>query len=162
VPAVDGAYEAGQGRNTGEARAVVEEAATLIAQTNDRSIGIVAVNKAQSELIESMNGRACRVRPRDTGLSQAWEDTLESSSSRTLKTFRADERDFILISTVLWKDRRRSVPSGILADQQRYGHRRLNVLFTRAKRRLALFTSLDHSQIVADGKQRGVRVLRSS
>ena len=41
-----------------------------------------------------------------------------------------------------------------------YGHRRLNVLFTRAKCRLALFTSLDYSQIVADGKQRGVRVLK--
>src|ERR1700682_5231746 len=41
-----------------------------------------------------------------------------------------------------------------------YGHRRLNVLFTRAKRRLALFTSLDSSQILPEGKQRGVRVLK--
>ena len=41
-----------------------------------------------------------------------------------------------------------------------YGHRRLNVLFTRAKRKLTVFTSLDHAQIVAEGKQRGVRVLK--
>jgi very-short-patch-repair endonuclease len=34
------------------------------------------------------------------------------------------------------------------------------VLFTRAKRKLTIFTSLDHSQIVAEGKQRGVRVLK--
>jgi len=33
-------------------------------------------------------------------------------------------------------------------------------LFTRAKRKLCIFTSLDHSLIVADGKHRGVRVLK--
>jgi superfamily I DNA and/or RNA helicase len=62
----DGEYEAGQGRNPVEARAIVSEAATLMRRRIDRSIGIVAVNKAQSELIESLmdelaasNARAC-------------------------------------------------------------------------------------------------------
>ena len=41
-----------------------------------------------------------------------------------------------------------------------YGHRRLNVLFTRAKCKLTVFTTLDHGQIVADGNSRGVRVLK--
>src|SRR3981081_4124969 len=43
---VDGVDETGQGRNTDEARAIVEEAAALMRKRNDRSIGIVAVNKA--------------------------------------------------------------------------------------------------------------------
>src|SRR6202000_1458364 len=49
---VDGNYEAGQGRNLDEAKAIVAEAARLIKKRMDRSIGIVAVNQAQSDLIE--------------------------------------------------------------------------------------------------------------
>jgi len=47
---VDGAYEAGQGRNPSEAMAVVAEAAKLMRERIDRSIGIVAVNQPQRDL----------------------------------------------------------------------------------------------------------------
>ncbi len=42
------------------------------------------------------------------------------------------------------------------------GHRRLNVLFTRAKRKMVIFASLQPEQIVIDPDRtaRGVRVLR--
>src|SRR5260370_20023038 len=88
------------------------------------------------------------------------EGTLEEFFVKNLENVQGDERDFILISTVYGKTAEGVFHQNFGPINKAYGHRRLNVLFTRSKRRLALFTSLDHSQIVADGKQRGVRVLK--
>lgn len=157
---VDGAYEAGQGRNTGEARVIVEEAAALMRKRIDRSIEIVAVNKAQATLIEGMMDELAAGDPDIQAYRQAWDGTLEEFFVKNLENVQGDERDFILISTVYGKTAEGVFHQNFGPINKAYGHRRLNVLFTRAKRRLALFTSLDHSQIVAEGKQRGVRVLK--
>jgi len=71
-----------------------------------------------------------------------------------------DERDIILISTVYGRTVDGVFHQNFGPINRAYGHRRLNVLFTRAKRKLIVFTSLDHAQIIAEGKQRGVRVLK--
>lgn len=156
----DGGYEAGQGRNPEEARAIVAEAAALMRKRIDRSIGIVAVNKAQSELIESMMDELAASDPEIQAYRQHWDGTLESFFVKNLENVQGDERDIILVSTVYGKTAEGVFHQNFGPINKAYGHRRLNVLFTRAKRRLALFTSLDPSQIVADGKQRGVRVLK--
>ncbi len=156
----DGAYEAGQGRNTAEAKAIVEEAAGLMRRRIDRSIGIVAVNKAQSELIEGMMDELAASDPDVQAYRQHWDGTLEEFFVKNLENVQGDERDIILVSTVYGKTAEGIFHQNFGPINKAYGHRRLNVLFTRAKRRLALFTSLDHSQIVAEGKQRGVRVLK--
>ena len=51
---INGAYEVGHGRNLEEARAIVEEAASLMRAQMDRSIGIVAMNQAQPDVIETL------------------------------------------------------------------------------------------------------------
>lgn len=156
----DGGYEAGQGRNPEEARAIVAEAAALMRKRIDRSIGIVAVNKAQSELIESLMDELAASDPEIQAFRQHWDGTLEAFFVKNLENVQGDERDIILISTVYGKTAEGVFHQNFGPINKAYGHRRLNVLFTRAKRRLALFTSLDPSQIVAEGKQRGVRVLK--
>ncbi len=156
----DGGYEAGQGRNPVEARAIVSEAATLMRRRIDRSIGIVAVNKAQSELIESLMDELAASDPEIQAYRQHWDGTLEAFFVKNLENVQGDERDIILVSTVYGKTAEGVFHQNFGPINKAYGHRRLNVLFTRAKRRLALFTSLDPSQIVAEGKQRGVRVLK--
>ena len=98
---VDGAYEAGQGRNISEAKAVVEEAAALMRKRIDRSIGIVAVNKAQSELIEGMMDELAASDPEVQAYRETWEGTLETFLVKNLENVQGDERDFILISTVV-------------------------------------------------------------
>jgi hypothetical protein len=70
---VEGAYEVGQGRNRIEAEAVVEEAARLMRAHLDRSLGIVAINQAQSDLIENTHGSTCRFRSRVAGLQTEME-----------------------------------------------------------------------------------------
>jgi very-short-patch-repair endonuclease len=156
----EGGYEAGQGRNPTEAKAIVAEAAALMRKRIDRSIGIVAVNKAQSELIEGMMDELAASDPHIQAYRQHWDGTLESFFVKNLENVQGDERDIILVSTVYGKTVEGVFHQNFGPINKAYGHRRLNVLFTRAKRRLALFTSLDPSQIVAEGKQRGVRVLK--
>ncbi|OSJ29693.1 hypothetical protein BSZ19_26165 [Bradyrhizobium japonicum] len=156
----DGGYEAGQGRNPLEAQAIVAEAAALMRRRIDRSIGIVAVNKAQSELIETLMDEVAASDPEIQAYRQRWDDTLESFFVKNLENVQGDERDIILVSTVYGRTAEGIFHQNFGPINKAYGHRRLNVLFTRAKRRLALFTSLDPSQILPEGKQRGVRVLK--
>ena len=157
---VNGAYETGQGRNPEEARAIVEEAARLMRARTDRSIGIVAVNKAQADLISTLIDEMTASDPALQAYRTHWEDKLEYFFVKNLENVQGDERDIILVSTVYGKTAEGVFHQKFGPITRDFGHRRLNVLFTRAKRRLALFTTLDHTEIVAEGKKRGVRVLK--
>jgi hypothetical protein len=157
---INGAYEPGQARNLGEANAIVDEAAALMRDRIDRSIGIVAVNQAQSDLIERLMDDRAASDPDIQAYRQAWSGKLEDFFIKNLENVQGDERDIILISTVYGRTADGVFHQNFGPINRTHGHRRLNVLFTRAKRKLTLFTSLDHAQIVADGKQRGVRVLK--
>jgi very-short-patch-repair endonuclease len=157
---VDGIYETGQGRNVPEARAIVEHAAGLMRASVAHSIGIVSVNKAQSELIQSLLDELVASDPAIQAYQERWSETLEPLFVKNLENVQGDERDIILISTVYGKTADGAFHQRFGPINSAFGHRRLNVLFTRAKRRLGLLTSLDPAQIVSDGKARGVRVLK--
>ncbi|MCC6947020.1 MAG: DUF4011 domain-containing protein [Bradyrhizobiaceae bacterium] len=157
---IDGAYEVGQGRNQEEARAIVEEAAELMRKHLNRSIGIVAVNQAQRDLIETLMDERAAMDPDIQAYRQEWDGKLEDFFIKNLENVQGDERDIILISTVYGRTAEGVFHQNFGPINRAYGHRRLNVLFTRAKRKLTIFTSLDHAQIVADGHRRGVRVLK--
>jgi len=73
---VDGAYEAGQGRNQAEARAIVDEAANLMRERIDHSIGIVAVNQAQRDLIEKFMDEIAASDVEVQAYRQAWSGKL--------------------------------------------------------------------------------------
>lgn len=157
---VEGAYEVGQGRNLEEARAVVEEAAGLMRARADRSIGIVAMNQAQRDLIETLMDERAAADPDIQAYRERWDGNLEDFFVKNLENVQGDERDIILISTVYGPTAEGVFHQHFGPLNRAYGHRRLNVLFTRAKRKLTVFTSLDHARIVADGSRRGVRVLK--
>jgi hypothetical protein len=90
-------------------------------------------------------------------------DGLEPFFVKNLERVQGDERDVIFISTVYGPAR----AGGVVA--QRFGpingaagHRRLNVLFSRAKRQLNLFTSMRPADVRPDHQSRpGVRVLKA-
>lgn len=157
---IDGHYEVGQGRNRQEAAAIVEEAAALMRARLDQSIGIVAVNQAQRDLIETLMDERTASDPDIQAYRQEWSGKLEDFFIKNLENVQGDERDIILISTVYGRTAEGVFHQHFWPINKAYGHRRLNVLFTRAKRKLTVFTSLDHAQIVADGNRRGVRVLK--
>lgn len=157
---IDGAYEVGQGRNPEEARAIVEEVAALMKTRMDRSIGVVAMNQAQRDLIETLMDERTAADPDIQAYREKWGGDLEDFFIKNLENVQGDERDIILISTVYGSTAEGVFHQNFGPLNRAYGHRRLNVLFTRAKRKLTVFTSLDHGRIVADGSRRGVRVLK--
>jgi hypothetical protein len=78
---IDGHYEVGQGRNRQEAAAIVEEAAELMRARLDRSIGIVAVNQAQRDLIETLMDERTASDPDIQAYRQEWSGKLVDSTT---------------------------------------------------------------------------------
>jgi hypothetical protein len=157
---INGIYDVGQARNLEEARAIAEEAATLMRARVDRSIGIVAMNQAQRDLIETLIDEKTASDPDMQAYREKWSGDLEDFFIKNLENVQGDERDIMLISTVYGRTAEGVFHQHFGSIDRAYGHHRLNVLFTRAKRKLTVFTSLDHSQIVADENRRGARVLK--
>src|SRR5271165_1382143 len=127
------------------------------------SHGVVAMNQPQRELIEAEIERLTDRSIEALEYREYWESRLEPPFVKNLENVQGDERDVIFISlgwgrTVEGAIHQRFFPINRRED----GHRRLNVLFTRAKRKLVLFVSLRPEDIVVNPERTaaGVRVLR--
>jgi very-short-patch-repair endonuclease len=91
------------------------------------------------------------------------EEQGEPFIIKNLENIQGDERDFVLISLTYGPG-----PNKTVVDQRfgpinkAQGHRRLNVLFSRARRRIGLFTSMNSRDVrPAQTSKEGVRVLRA-
>ncbi len=113
----------------------------------DRSLGVVAMNEAQAseigEQLEMLSAQHEELRRR-----LELKDTSEELFVKSLEKVQGDERDTIVVSCTYGP----SEPGGPVAMRfgpinQQGGHRRLNVLFTRAKRAIELVTSIESHQI---------------
>lgn len=113
----------------------------------DRSLGVVAMNEAQaseiSEQLELLSTHHEELRRR-----LALKDSSEGLFVKALEKVQGDERDTIVISTTYGP----AEPGGRVAMSlgpitKEGGHRRLNVLFTRAKRAIELVTSMESHQV---------------
>ncbi|MBO6826470.1 MAG: GreA/GreB family elongation factor [Sneathiella sp.] len=119
-----------------------------------RSLGVVALNKAQAGLIEQEIEYARFRHSHMQKYFEYWElvnDGLESFFVKNLENVQGDERDVIFISTVYGADSEGVKPA------QRFGpingaagKRRLNVLFSRAKEQIVTFTSLNSTDITLE------------
>jgi very-short-patch-repair endonuclease len=73
-----------------------------------------------------------------------------------------DERDVIFVSTVYGKDSAGNFYQRLGPLNGAYGHRRLNVLFTRAKQQVRLFTSIKSGDLRVEPTTRsGVKALKN-
>ena len=70
---------------------------------------------------------------------------------KNLENVKGDERDIIIISTVYGKDENGNMRLIFPLINTKSGHRRLNVLFTRAKSKVVLVTSMTPSDIKLEG-----------
>jgi very-short-patch-repair endonuclease len=157
---VGGVYHAGT--NPLEAEAIVAGAIEHMHRHPERSLGLVALNQTQRELIHEEVERAIKNDDAAAAFIAKWQETLEPFFVKNLENVQGDERDVIMISTVYGSDR----ASGHVMQRfgpitQATGHRRLNVLFTRAKEQTIVNTSMTSDQIRADkGVSWGVRALK--
>lgn len=149
--------------NLREAKRVVEAVVEHIATRPNESLGIVTLNIKQRDLIaELLDERLRAVREADA-YREHWAVEGQPLFIKNLENVQGDERDAIVISTTFGK------PAGSSAVRQNFGPisrqggwRRLNVLFTRAKKSIAIYTSLRPEDIVLDGTTPdGTKALRN-
>ena len=163
---VDGEYQAGV--NAAEAQRICEEAIALMERLADvdgpdfGTMAIVAVNQKQREAIlkqfETASGNASVLR-----YMERCEALGEPFVVKNLENVQGDERDFILISMTYGPGPKKKVVDqrfGPINKSQ--GHRRLNVLFSRARRRIGLFTSMSAKDVrPTETSKQGVRILKA-
>jgi very-short-patch-repair endonuclease len=149
--------------NLPEAQAVAEAAVKFMRDNSNRSLGVVTLNQPQRELLLGEIDRLIARDYRAAEYCEKWEATLEPFFVKNLENVQGDERDVIFISTVYGPD----ADTGVVMNRfgpvnSNVGHRRLNVLFTRAKERIDVFTSMRSGDIkIPDGASIGVKTLKS-
>lgn len=156
---VDGIYE--KGRNLMEARTVADAAVKLMQEHPGRSLGIVAMNQEQRDIISELLEGVARHDVVVQNYIARWDRTLEPFFVKNLENVQGDERDVIFISTVYGRDPNGNFYQRFGPINGSMGHRRLNVLFSRSKWQMTVFTSMDADRIAVDSKSSiGVRSLK--
>lgn len=156
---VEGVY-LGQS-NLLEAEKIVAGVVSYILEEPDNSIGIVAMNEKQRELISGLLDQEFAESEAVNAYRLKWKATLEPIFVKNLENVQGDERDAIFISTVYGKNPQGAMYQRFGPINQKKGHRRLNVLFTRAKKSIQLYTSLTPEDVLLDEQSaRGKRVFK--
>ncbi|NOT53749.1 MAG: hypothetical protein HOP18_04010 [Deltaproteobacteria bacterium] len=149
-------------RNLTEALAVAQAVRAHLIERPEVSLGVATMNSQQRDLILAEIERLQKADGRfDVALRQQ-EGRDEPFFVKNLENVQGDEREVIFISTTYGRDpdtQRVYQRFGPIARDK--GWRRLNVLFTRARRRIELFTSLKANDIVlGENPSRGVAAFR--
>lgn len=157
----DGVYE--NHMNEVEARRAVDAAVEHVIHRPGDSLGIVTLNIKQRDLIAELLEERLRVLPEAIEYRKRWELQGMGLFVKNLENVQGDERDCIFISTTFGR------PKGSNVLRQNFGPisrdggwRRLNVLFTRARKSVTVFSSMRPEDIVVDdGTPEGTRALRN-
>jgi very-short-patch-repair endonuclease len=163
---VRGAYQ--QRRNVSEAQQAAEEAIAFMRHHAELpedvvpTLGIVAVNTDQRDLIFE------ELRRLEAGdeLVKIYREKVAAKGEpvfvKNLENVQGDERDYVFISLTYGPapgSKQVLQRFGPIAGKQ--GHRRLNVLFSRARIRVVLFTSMSSMDVKpSDTSSHGVHVLK--
>jgi transcription elongation GreA/GreB family factor len=145
-----------------EAKRVVDAVAEHIATRPDESLGVVTLNIKQRDLISELLEERLTAAAGAEEYRERWHKARQDLFVKNLENVQGDERDCIIISTTFGK------PPGADVVRQNFGPisraegwRRLNVLFTRARHSIAVYTSLRPTDIVVDGTTpSGTKALR--
>ena len=140
--------------NQREAERVVEEAITQMTNHPEKSLAIVAMNVKQKEYIRELFEYQLSNNSAVSDYYDNWKESeLEPFIIRNLESIQGDERDVIIVSTVYGPNEQGHVRQDFGPINRYYGPRRLNVLFSRAKEKLILVTSLRPGDIKLEAAQ---------
>lgn len=149
--------------NEPEAKAVVRALCDHLRTRPNQSVGVVAMNSVQRDLIEQLFERqAARDRPLSLALD-ALQEAHEPVFFKNLENVQGDERDAIFISLTYGPpEPGAKVPQRFGPVNSQDGWRRLNVLFSRAKEQMRVFSSMLESDIIpSEGGHRGPHDLKA-
>ncbi len=147
-----------KGQNVKEAEAIVHRIVQHAQMCPSESLGVAAFNQKQAELIDALLQKAC---DQDTGLARLVSDLREGDEGlfiKNLENIQGDERDVIFISYTYGADPNTGhVFQRFGPINSEMGWRRLNVMVTRSRRRMEVFTSMRPGDIqCGPDKSRGV------
>jgi transcription elongation GreA/GreB family factor/very-short-patch-repair endonuclease/tetratricopeptide (TPR) repeat protein len=150
-------------QNLPEAQRLVDAVLEHMLKRPDESLGVVTLNQTQRELIEDLLDKKLKTFTEGAEFMGRWEAEGWPFFVKNLENVQGDERDVIFISTTFGKvigtDKVRQNFGPISRPD---GWRHLNVLFTRSKRKIELFTSLSPEDIIVDEKTPlGTKALRN-
>lgn len=150
-------------QNIPEAHRVVAAVIDHMLNCSDYSLGVVTLNLTQRDLIEDLLDKKLRNIEQAERYKARWETEGWPFFVKNLENVQGDECDVIFISTTFGKAQGTNVVRQNFGPISRpTGWRRLNVLFTRARRSVHLFTSMQPEDIVIDSKTpEGTRALRA-
>jgi very-short-patch-repair endonuclease len=139
-----------KGRNLKEAEAVAAAVREHFRNTPDLSLGVATFNSKQQELIAGVLDKLCEEYRWLDGQIKATEEMAEPFFIKNLENVQGDERDVILVSTTYGPDPNTGRVFQRFGPISRdMGWRRLNVIFSRAKKRLKMY--LEYAETGYDG-----------
>ena len=149
-------------RNKLEAKIIIEQLEKQMKKYPNLSIGIGTFNSNQRDLIQDMVDEREKKSLIMANYLSKWKDSSEAFFIKNLENLQGDERDVIFISTTYGKDKdTRKVYQRFGPINSDVGWRRLNVMITRAKQKMEIFTSMKSNDIIITEKSsRGVRALK--
>ena len=149
--------------NEREAEAIVEEVSEHMRHHRGETLMVVTMNVDQKEEIDRQF-QIAREQPENGHIKMYIDDRKQEPSQeifdvKNLESVQGDERDVVFISYTYGPDpdsTTRKVKQSFRNISKENGWRRLNVLFTRARKRVRVFHSIMTSDIVPENSQ-GVR-----
>ena len=152
------------GRNRNEAEIVAENIIYHLKHHNDRSLGVAAFNKRQAEELQLIFDKKKEKEPEVEEAESQYDkkNPAEPLFIKNLENVQGDERDVIFISTTYGPESSNAnVFQRFGPINSDMGWRRLNVIATRAKQKVELFTSMKPTDInIGPQSRQGVRALR--
>ncbi len=157
----NGVYQNRQ--NLQEAQQVVDAVLAHMHSRPDESLGVVTLNITQRDLIEELLNDRLKNHEEGEAYKARWEQEGWPFFVKNLENVQGDERDVIFISTTFGRAPGTTVVRQNFGPISRpTGWRRLNVLFTRARRSLHIFSSMQPEDIVIDeNTPEGTRTLKN-
>lgn len=151
--------------NAAEARYIACLVRELLAGNSSMSLGVVAFSEAQqSEIEDALERLASEDQTFATALEQEYtrEDDGQFNGLfvKNLENVQGDERDVILMSVCYAPAADGKMAMNFGPINQRGGEKRLNVIFSRARRHMAIVTTIAPEQIT-NVHNDGARALRS-
>jgi hypothetical protein len=151
------------GENLEEANKVVQLLVKVLREKTGNSIGVATMNKKQQDLIQRLIDDVCKNDSTINELISATEASNEPMFIKNLENVQGDERDIIIVSTTYGLERKSNqVFQRFGPINSQGGSRRLNVVFSRARKQMFIVTSLRSNQILESEKtSEGARAFKA-
>lgn len=141
--------------NISEAKYIANMVKKLLLDNVVETIGIVAFSQEQQGIIEeAIDGLAATDKAFEEVLEKAYNRKDEGQFTglfiKNLENVQGDERDIIIMSVCYGHDSNKKMIMNFGPINKKGGEKRLNVIFSRAKKHMAVISSIKHHHITND------------